>query len=65
MHLYLRHPVHGTKVAISDLEAELDEQHGWVRYEPVSDPSSAAPASEVVNVFEAKRRRRVQQAPEE
>jgi hypothetical protein len=34
MHIYLKHPVHGTKVAISDAEAAYDEQNGWVRYNP-------------------------------
>lgn len=32
--IYLRHPVHGSKVATLDMEAEYDEQHGWVRYNP-------------------------------
>lgn len=32
--IYLRHPRHGTKVAISDMEASHDEEHGWVRYNP-------------------------------
>lgn len=34
MHIYLKHPVHGTKVAISNLEAEYDGKNGWVRYDP-------------------------------
>lgn len=34
MHIYLKHPVHGTKVAIADAEADYDEQNGWVRYNP-------------------------------
>jgi len=34
MHIYLKHPVHGTKVAISDAEAAYDESNGWVRYNP-------------------------------
>ena len=32
MHIYLSHPVHGTKVACSDMEADFDEQNGWERY---------------------------------
>jgi hypothetical protein len=32
MHIYLKHPVHGTKVAISHAEAEMDEQNGWEIY---------------------------------
>jgi hypothetical protein len=34
MHIYLKHPVHGTKVAIAELEAKYDERNGWVRYNP-------------------------------
>lgn len=34
MIIYLEHPVHGNKVAISDLEAAYDEQNGWQRYTP-------------------------------
>ncbi len=36
MHIYLKHPVHGTKVAISDSEAEYDALSGWVKYDPNS-----------------------------
>ena len=32
MIIYLKHPVHGSKVANSDMEAEYDEKNGWVRY---------------------------------
>lgn len=35
--IYLRHPVHGAKIATIDLEAEYDEQNGWARYNP-DDP---------------------------
>jgi hypothetical protein len=37
MHYYLRHPVHGTKVAISDVEVALDSENGWEEYDP-TDP---------------------------
>jgi hypothetical protein len=30
--IYLKHPVHGHKVACSDMEADYDETHGWKRY---------------------------------
>lgn len=50
MIIYLEHPVHGNKVAISDLEAQQDEQNGWRRYTP-GEP-------EVVNELEPRRRRR-------
>ena len=51
MHIYLRHPRHGTKVAIAEAEAEADECNGWVRYTP-GEPDAP------VNELEAKRRRR-------
>lgn len=47
MHIYLSHPVHGTKVACSDMEAEFDEQNGWERYN-VDTPVLAAEVVEVV-----------------
>jgi hypothetical protein len=55
MPIYLQHPVHGTKVATMELEAEFDEQNGWLRYNPdtPSEPEAAAPANEL----EVKRRR--------
>jgi hypothetical protein len=52
MHIYLKHPVHGTKVATMEAEAVADEENGWVRYTP---GVQAAP----VNELEVKRRRRV------
>ena len=33
MVIYMRHPVHGSKVAIAEAEAEADEKNGWERYE--------------------------------
>jgi hypothetical protein len=47
MHIYLKHPVHGTKIATMDLEAVQDETNGWVRYNPdtpeveVAEPANA------------------------
>ena len=32
--IYLKHAIHGAKVATMELEAEYDEQNGWVRYNP-------------------------------
>lgn len=55
MHIYLKHPVHGTKVAIMEEEARYDEENGWIRYTvDTPDYSDAAP----VNLLEVKRRRR-------
>jgi hypothetical protein len=49
MHIYLKHPTHGTKVAICDLEAEYDERNGWSKYNPDE-------VVVVVNELEAKRK---------
>jgi len=56
MNVTLVHPLHGAKVATMELEAEMDEQNGWTRYNPdtTSEPEEAAP----VNVLEVKRRRK-------
>jgi hypothetical protein len=44
MQIYLQHSVHGRKIASMEAEAEHDEQHGWVRYNPdtPSEPEEAA-----------------------
>jgi hypothetical protein len=34
MVIYLRHPVHGIKVATMELEAQADEKNGWTRFDP-------------------------------
>jgi spore coat polysaccharide biosynthesis protein SpsF (cytidylyltransferase family) len=58
MVIYLKHPIHGAKVATMELEAEADEKNGWVRYtlDTPNDFELAAP----VNVLEVKRRRKVE-----
>tara|TARA_R110000868_G_scaffold83095_1_gene234772 strand:+ start:50 stop:220 length:171 start_codon:yes stop_codon:yes gene_type:complete len=33
MVIYMRHPIHGNKIAIAEAEAEADEKNGWERYE--------------------------------
>ena len=53
MIIYLSHPVHGTKIATMDLEAEMDEKNGWTRYNP-DTPSE--PEAAPVNVLEVKRK---------
>lgn len=58
--IYMVHPVHGAKVAISDHEADYDEMHGWMRYNPET-PEAVADEddAEVVNeMAEPKRRGR-------
>jgi hypothetical protein len=60
MVIYLQHPLHGRKVATSDLEAKADYANGWEHYDPsgvnVAEEPSAPPAS--VNALEPKRRRK-------
>ena len=34
--IYMVHPTHGAKVAISEHEAIYDEMHGWERYDPTT-----------------------------
>jgi len=64
--IYLKHPIHGTKVATMDAEAEYDESNGWTRYELDTQPEIveeivkeviAAP----VNTLDVKRRRKTAQ----
>lgn len=43
MHIYLKHPTHGTKVAISDGEAAYDEGFGWVQYDPCASQTEQEP----------------------
>jgi hypothetical protein len=38
--IYLVHPMHGAKVAISESEAISDEMYGWERYD-ISTPAAA------------------------
>ena len=47
MVIYLKHAVHGTKVAISDAEATEDAKSGWVVYTH-DTPKVAAHVEEVV-----------------
>lgn len=56
MNIYLKHPVHGTKVAIMEAEAEHDEQNGWTRYNP---DTPSIETEEAVNTLVVKRRRKV------
>lgn len=54
MHIYLKHPVHGNKVAISDLEAKNDVKNGWEVYN-LDEPTAI-----VEPVNELKRRRKTE-----
>jgi hypothetical protein len=57
MVIYLKHPVHGTKVAIAESEAEADAQNGWIEYNPDTPAKKEAEAAPV-NTLDVKRRRK-------
>lgn len=71
MNIYLRHPRHGTKVAISHQEARDDMEWGWEEYDP-NDPdemetpaaSEEEPSGASVNQLSGKRRRKQSAASE-
>lgn len=42
--IYLRHPIHGAKVACSDMEAEYDMNQGWEPFDPTAPAPAPAPA---------------------
>jgi hypothetical protein len=45
--IYLRHFVHGTKVAISHEEAEGDIENGWEEFDPVAERLAALQPVEI------------------
>jgi hypothetical protein len=55
--IYMRHPVHGAKVATMEMEAEADERNGWERYTLDQVDADDEPAS-VVNTLATRTRRR-------
>jgi hypothetical protein len=67
--IYMIHPVHGAKVAISEHEAISDEMHGWERYDvstpAVADVDEEAEPVEVVNELAAPKRRGRRRASQE
>ena len=56
--IYLRHPKHGAKVAISEMEAENDIQNGWEEFDPTEPESVAADADTQTNQLQPRRRGR-------
>lgn len=58
MNIYLKHPVHGTKIATMEMEAEFDEQHGWVRYNPEEPEEPTEDQAVSANQLQVKRRGR-------
>lgn len=58
MNIYMKHPIHGTKIATLEMEAAFDEEHGWVRYNPQEPEESEESDPILVNQLQAKRRGR-------
>jgi hypothetical protein len=58
--IYLRHPVHGEKVATMEAEARYDEANGWRRFDPADNVSAVdEPAPDaILNEMAPKRRSR-------
>lgn len=46
--IYLRHPTHGTKIAMVEAEAIFDENNGWLRYDPAAHLTVEAPVQPVM-----------------
>lgn len=67
--IYMKHPRHGAKVAISEHEAIFDEMNGWTRYDPNTPvkavEADTAPAEVVNEMAEPKRRGRPRIKPED
>jgi hypothetical protein len=60
--IYLQHPTHGAKVAVSEMEAEYDRQNGWMEFDPTNPELADGP---VVNELQPRRRgRRPREATE-
>ena len=55
--IYLMHPRHGVKIASLEMEAQHDEMHGWVRFDPadLEEELSEPPVED--NVMAEPRRR--------
>jgi hypothetical protein len=64
MNIYLRHPVHGLKIAISDVEAAMDYEHGWEEYDPLEpaarqdEPAASPEPVAASNELRARRKRK-------
>ena len=56
--IYLKHPIHGTKVATMDVEAEADAQNGWIEYNPDTPTEIKSDDAAPVNELDVKRRRK-------
>jgi hypothetical protein len=66
--IYMVHPTHGAKVAISEHEAISDEMYGWERYDPCTpadevdeDGTDEQPVNEMAEPKRSGRRRAAQE----
>ena len=59
--IYLRHPIHGAKVATMEMEAVYDQRNGWERYTPgaedVCQPAETANFASPTNALAPRRRK--------
>jgi hypothetical protein len=56
--IYLRHPKHGAKVAISEVEARLDIDNGWEEFDPTVSSSDDDELPQPMNQLQPRRRGR-------
>lgn len=60
MEIYLKHPVHGVKIATLEAEAKFDESKGWTRFDPkapdVPEPGMATIRAELTTITPLKRK---------
>jgi len=54
--IYLRHDVHGVKIATLEMEAEADVENGWERFDP-NDDSGRSDQRSVETIGRPSRRR--------
>jgi hypothetical protein len=59
--IYLRHPKHGVKIATMEMEAQYDESHGWVRFDPDEQLNDTPEPSNVMLVPRRRGRPRLTQ----
>jgi len=63
MVIYLKHPIHGTKVACSEMEAEYDKSSGWVEFDPTAKGIVTVdePVNNLVEKPVSRRRRKIEE----
>jgi len=60
--IYLKHPIHGAKVAISQAEADNDKENGWEEFDPTVSALTSVELTEdvdaTINALQPRRRGR-------